>query len=78
VFDEFTLAMMRMFKTKNLVKTRVIIEISAVLTALIIGLLAGIGLGQIRLGTIIFSLSVGSILKLYLKFFERVGLYETK
>lgn len=76
VFDEFTLSMMRVFKTENLVKTRVIIEISAVLTALIIGLLAGIGLGQIRIGTIIFSLSVGSILKLYLLFFTKVGLYE--
>jgi len=78
VFDEFTLAIMRVFKTENLVKTRVIIEISVILTALIVGLLVGIGLGQISIGTIIFSLTVGSILKLYLGFFERVGLYETK
>lgn len=78
VFDEFTLAMMRIFKTKNIIKTRVIIEISAVLTALIIGLIAGIGLGQIRIGTIIFSVSVGTLLKLYLAFFERIGLYEVE
>lgn len=78
VFDEFTLAMMRIFKTKNLIKTRVIIEIAAVLTALIFGLIAGIGLGQISIGTIIFSLTVGTLLKIYLSFFERVGLYETE
>lgn len=78
VFDEFTLSMMRIFKTKNLIKTRVIIELAAVLTALVIGLIASIGLGQIRIGTIIFSLSVGSLLKLYLALFERIGLYETQ
>ena len=78
VFDEFTLAMMRIFKTNNLIKTRVIIELTAVFTAFIIGLIAGIGLGQIRVGTIIFSLSVGTLLKLYLTFFERIGLYELK
>ena len=78
VFDEFTLAMMRILKTKNLIKTRVIIEIAAVATALIIGLFAGIGLGQISFGTIIFSLTVGTFLKLYLTIFERIGLYETE
>lgn len=78
VFDEFTLAMMRILKTKNLVKTRGIIEISAVLTAFIIGLFAGIGLGEISIGTIIFSLSVGTFLKLYLSLFERMKLYETE
>lgn len=78
VFDEFTLTMMRIFKTRNLIKTRVIIEIAAVITALILGLIAGIGLGQIRIGTIIFSLSVGTLLKLYLSMFERIGLYETE
>jgi len=78
VFDEFTLSMMRIFKTKNLIKTRVIIEVLAVITALILGLLAGIGLGQISIGTIIFSVSVGTLLKFYLSTFERIGLYETQ
>jgi uncharacterized membrane protein YczE len=78
VFDEFTLSMMRYFKTTNLVKTRVIIEVSAVSVALIVGLIAGIGLGEIKIGTVIFTLLVGTLLKLYLTFFERIGIYETK
>jgi uncharacterized membrane protein YczE len=76
VFDEFTLTMMRVLKSNNLIKVRGIIEISAVTAAFIIGLIAGIGLGQIMVGTIVFALLVGTILHQYLHFFERIGWYE--
>lgn len=78
VFDEFTLSIMRIFKTNNLARTRVIIELIAVLVAIIISILAGEGLGALSIGTIIFALSVGPILKILLTFFERIGLYETE
>lgn len=73
VFDEFNLTLMRMFKTKNLFKVRVIMEFSAVLVALTFGLMAGIGLGAINIGTVIFSVSVGYLIKLNLKFYSKMG-----
>lgn len=78
VFDEFMLAIMRITKSDNLVKIRVIMEVSAVTAALIIGLLAGIGRGKIYYGTIVFALSMGPIIKIYLKALERIGLSENK
>lgn len=70
VFDEFMLAMMRVFKTNKMVVVRVIMELTAVAVAYIIGLRAGLdnnGLGKIYYGTIIFSFSVGLFVKTYLK-----------
>ena len=78
VFDEFMLAIMRITKSTNLVKIRVIMEVSAVSTAFIIGLLAGIGRGKIYYGTIVFAFAMGPIIKIYLKVSERIGLSETK
>ena len=78
VFDEFMLAIMRIRKSTNLVKIRVIMEVSAVSSAFIIGLLAGIGRGKIYYGTLIFAITMGPIIKIYLKAAERIGLSETK
>lgn len=76
IFDEFNLSLMRKFKSDNLVMIRVIMELLAVLTALILGAIAGIGFGNVKIGTLIFSLIVGKILKTYLIIFEKFGLYE--
>ena len=76
IFDEFNLTLMRKFKSDNLVLIRVIMELLAVLTALILGSIAGIGFGNVKIGTLIFSLIVGKILKTYLIIFEKLGLYE--
>jgi uncharacterized membrane protein YczE len=75
VFDEFNLAVMRVLKSKNLVKIRVIMELTAVTVALLISLTAGNGIGALNVGTLIFAVTVGLILKQYLKLFERIGLY---
>lgn len=76
IFDELTLTLMRLFKTNNIVRVRVIMELTAVVLAISIGFISGIGFGAIQVGTIIFSLSVGKILKTYLLYFERMNLYE--
>lgn len=78
VFDEFMLAVMRIKKSSNMVKIRVIMELSAVSTAFIIGLFADIGRGKIYYGTIIFAFAMGPIIKIYLRVAERIGLSETK
>lgn len=78
IFDEFNLTLMRLFNSTNLPRIRGIMEILAVLTALVIGYFAGIGFGKVNIGTLIFSLSVGYILRTYLKIFERIGYYENQ
>lgn len=75
VFDEFNLAVMKKLHSEKLVLIRVIMEITAVSIAFVIGQFAGIGFGTINVGTLIFALTVGIILKKYLKLFERLGLY---
>lgn len=78
VFDEFTLTMMKVFRTNNLIKVRVIMEISAVTLAIILSQIANAGFGMFNIGTLISALSVGFILKQYLTIFEKLGLYNNK
>jgi uncharacterized membrane protein YczE len=76
VFDEFMLVVMKKFNTSKLFQVRVIIEVTAVLVAFILGLFAGIGLGMIGFGTIVFSVTIGIFVREFLKLFERIGIYE--
>ena len=76
VFDEVMITIMRILKTNKLIQVRVIMEITVVALAIVIGLIAGIGLGMVNIGTLIFTLSIGTFLKLYLKLFEKIGMYE--
>jgi uncharacterized membrane protein YczE len=78
IFDEFMMVVGRKLKTDKIALIRVIMEISAVLTALILGLLASIGIGQINIGTLIFTFTVGVLVKTYLKLFSKIGLYENQ
>ena len=78
VFDEFMLTVMRILKTTKLMKVRVIIEITAVVVAVVLSLIAKDGIGMLNVGTIIFTVSIGFMLKSYLNFFEKIGLYDTK
>lgn len=84
VFDEFNVAVVRKLKLKSLVPTRVIMELSAVTTAAILGYFAGFTynndftFGKIGIGTIIFAITIGILLKTYLKLFERIGLDENQ
>lgn len=78
VFDELMLAIMRLTNTKNIIIVRVIMEVTAVSMAFVLGLLAEIGRGKIYYGTLIFALSMGPIIKQLLKLFERIGLSENQ
>ena len=78
VFDEFMFAVARKLKTEKIVIIRVIMELTAVLVALTTGFIAGIGFGKIGIGTLIFSLLVGTILKYILMILEKLGLYKDK
>jgi len=78
VFDEFMLTVMRILKTDKLVRIRVIMELSAVALAILLGFIAGVEFGKVSWGTLVFSLSVGLLIRTYLRLFERFGLYELK
>ncbi len=78
VFDEFMLTLMRVFKTEKLILIRIIMELSAVTLAIVLGFMAGIQFGMFNIGTLIFSVSVGMLIKFYLKLFASMGLYELK
>lgn len=78
VYDEFMLAILRKLKSNKIALIRGIIEVTVVVVALILAYFAGIGIGKLSIGTIIFSLTVGILIKFYLSIFERIGLYEIK
>ena len=72
VFDEFMLTIMRLLNSDKLLKIRVIIESTAVTVAVILSFIAGEKFGMLNVGTLIFTVSVGFIIKTYLGFFEKV------
>lgn len=67
VFDEWTLMMSEVLKIKNFGFVRLGIEITGVVIALIFGLLAGIGLGQINIGSLVMMVAIGPIMNVFLK-----------
>jgi uncharacterized membrane protein YczE len=78
VFEEFTFALMKLFKTTNFFITRIFIETLAIVLAIIFGFLAGIGFGQVNIGSIVLALTIGPIIALQIKWLSRVrALFET-
>jgi len=76
VFDEFMLGLMKMLNTDKLVLVRVIMELSAVTVAVILSFIAGDKFGTFNVGTLVFSLLVGTLVKLYLSMWQKIGYYE--
>lgn len=76
VYDEFMFMIMKQLKSNKMILIRVIIELAIVSFALLTGFAAGIGFGQINIGTIIFSIAVGLFIKIYLKGFSKIGYYQ--
>lgn len=78
VFEEFTFALMKLFETKNFFTTRIFIETLAIVLALIFGFMAGIGFGQVNVGSIVLALTIGPFIALQIKWLSRVrALLET-
>ncbi len=67
VVDELMLLFMDFFKTKNVFMTRMLVEGIGLSMGLIIGLLAGLGLGIINQGTLIVTLILPFLLSLQLR-----------
>ena len=76
VYDEFMVAVLKAVKSSNIPLVRAIIELTVVTLAFLVGQIAGIGIGRIGIGTLLFSVLVGVFITIYLKLLERLGLYE--
>lgn len=72
VYDELTIAMMNILHIKSFFKTRIIVEMSAVIIGSIIGLFAGITFGAVGLGTVLISFILGPLISVHLKWLSQV------
>lgn len=72
VFDELTLSFMRLLKINSFFKARIIIELIAILLAIIFGLLAAIGFGAVSYGSIFLAFLVGPMIELELYYLKRM------
>lgn len=72
IFDEATYALMKIFKSDSFVLMRIFFELFAVILSLILGFLAKIGLGQIGVGTILITFTIGPLINFYLNLFKKI------
>ena len=56
VFDEFTIVLMDIFKTKSITKARLGLELGGISLGILFGFLAGIGFGAVNFGSIIMAI----------------------
>ncbi len=73
IYEEFMLMIMRIFKTDKMGFTRLCIEFSVVVIAVIMGFMNGFGFGGVNIGTLIISLVFGYILSFFLKLYKKIG-----
>jgi len=71
VFDELTLSLMRLFKSKSFFATRIGIELFAIVLATGFGFWAGIGFGAVNLGSLILALIIGPTIAFQLKWLNK-------
>jgi uncharacterized membrane protein YczE len=67
VFDELTIAVMKLFRTKNLTVVRLGIEFTGISLGILFGFLAGIGFGAVNVGSIIMAIILPPMLHFFVK-----------
>ncbi len=72
VLEEFMFSMMRVFKTKKMVITRLVIDALPVILGTVLSILFLNNFGTASIGTLIFVFTVGPCIKLYLNLFRRL------
>jgi len=71
VFDELTLALMKLLKIKSFFKTRILIELFAIFLATLFGFLAGIRFGAVSYGSLVLAIIIGPIIAFQIKITKR-------
>jgi len=67
VFDELTILLMKVLKSKSFFKTRIIIELFAIVMATIFGFLSGISFGAVNFGSFVLALIIGPLIEFQLR-----------
>ena len=67
VFDELTLIVMKLMRSKSFFKARILIELFAIVLASIFGFLSHIGFGAVNVGSFILAIIIGPMIELQLK-----------
>ncbi len=76
VFEEMMLLLMDVFKIHSVFAVRLGMELFAILLAILLGTLAGVGFGAVGLGSLLLALLIAPILDLQLRWMKGV-IYET-
>jgi len=71
VFDELTLIMMKIFKSKSFFKTRIFIELFAIILASVLGFLSQMGFGAVNFGSFLLALIIGPMIEFQLKWLNK-------
>lgn len=72
VYDEMTFAFMDILHINNFLKVRVGVELLAVLIAILQGLIIGIGLGSVSIGTMILAITIGPMINYFIKLVNKI------
>lgn len=72
VYDEMTFAFMDILHINNFLKVRVGVELLAVLIAITQGLIIGIGLGSVSIGTVILAITIGPMIDYFIKLVNKI------
>ena len=72
VYDELTIAFMKILSIKSFFSTRIGIEMLGVSIAILFGFLADIRFGAVSFGTLILSIIIGPLISLHMKWMEYV------
>lgn len=72
IFEEFTFVLMKLLRIKSFLVTRIIIESLAITLAIIFGLMASIGFGQVNYGSVLLAITIGPIIAFQIKWLTKI------
>lgn len=73
VFDELTIVVMDMFKTKSITKARLGIEILGISLGILFGFLANIGFGAVNIGSLVMAVILPPMFNFFVK---KIGAFD--
>lgn len=73
IFEELTRTLMDVYRIRPFFKARIVIEAFAIISAIILGLIAHIGLGAISYGTIFLALFIGPVITVNLRWIKKLS-----